>query len=181
MAPIFTKRLLLRQFDESDLENLFSLLGSKEVSQMLPKGQVYTREETKLWLEGFKNHWEQQDFGVWAVEDRSTNEFFGYCGLRTFPEFQEVEVLYSIMPHHWGKGIASEAASASVKFGFRILQLKKIIGLTKMDNPRSSSVLLNAGLRFIEDTKVFGIECKYYETKAYLWDSHRSFQYRHGN
>ncbi len=130
---------------------------------MLPKGQAYTKEEAKHWLNGFKHHWEKKNFGVWAVEKQSTNEFLGYCGLRVFPEFQEVEVLYSILQHQWGKGFATEAATASVEFGFHELQLKKIIGLTKMNNPQSAAVLLKAGLSFVKDTEIFGIPCKYYE------------------
>lgn len=163
MCEISTNRIHLRNFHDEDIENLFSLLGDPKIGQMLPKGQSHTMEETKSWLDDFQNHWEKNNFGVWALEQKSTSEFMGYCGLRLFPEFEEVEVLYSILPNYWGQGFATEAALASVQFGLRELQLKKIIGLTKMDNPASSAVLLNAGLNFIKDTEIFDIPCKYYE------------------
>lgn len=157
------QRIGLRKFEKSDLEDLHLLLSDPAVSQMLPKGEPYSREESEAWYNGFQDHWSKNGFGVWVAERTSTKKFLGYCGLRVFPEFEEVEVLYSISKDHWGQGYASEAATASVDFGLNDLQLPKIIGLAKMNNSRSASVLQKAGLSFVKNTEVFGFFCRYYE------------------
>jgi ribosomal-protein-alanine N-acetyltransferase len=55
----------------------------------------------------------------------------GFCGLRQFSKAEiveaQVEILYGISPDHWGKGLAVEAASAVLRFGFERLQLARFM------------------------------------------------------
>ena len=71
-------------------------------------------------------------------------------GLKYLEELGEVDVAYRLLPTHWGQGLATEAALASVRYGFADLGLKQIIGLVMPENIASVRVLEKAGLRYTE-------------------------------
>jgi len=63
-------------------------------------------------------HWRERGYGVWAVEDLTTGTFAGHCGLRFLEEVGETEVYYAFAKPFWGRGLATEAVGATVRFGF---------------------------------------------------------------
>ncbi len=52
--------------------------------------------------------------------------------------------------------MATEAALASVRYGFAELRLKRIIGLAMPENVASIRVLEKAGLRYLEEVSFWG-------------------------
>jgi RimJ/RimL family protein N-acetyltransferase len=71
-------------------------------------------------------------------------------------EIGEVDVAYRLLPAYWGQGLATEAALASVQYGFAKLGLKRIIGLAMPENVASIRVLEKAGLHYIEEVSFLG-------------------------
>ena len=61
-------------------------------------------------------------------------------------DVDEVEVLYLFDRPHWVKGFATEAARASVRYGFEHLELDHIIGLIHPGNIPSRRVLEKIGM-----------------------------------
>src|SRR5881227_3139476 len=59
----------------------------------------------------------------------------------------EVEVGYRLSPRMWGRGYATEGARALLRYGFDVLGLYRIVGLTHPENLASQRVLCKAGLR----------------------------------
>jgi len=157
-----TERLILRHFTSDDVGVYHTILGDDEVGKWLPKGEGYTLDEVEGWIEKIRRHWEKHGFGVWALMRRDNGTFIGSCGLRILEETGEVEVLYEIARGEWGKGYATEASRAAVEFGFEVVGLEKIIGLTKPKNVASYRVLEKAGLRFCREAEYFGFVCRYY-------------------
>jgi len=84
-------------------------------------------------------------FGRGACILKSTGEQIGFAGLKYLDEFGEVDVAFRLMRTHWGQGLATEAALASVRFGFADLGLKRIIGLVMPENVASVRVLKKPG------------------------------------
>lgn len=166
---ITTERLFLRPFTLGDLNDYAAILGDPEVGKYLPKGTGYTKKEVRKWLYMIIKHYVEDGFGPWALVLKEDGSFIGSCGLRVLPETGEVEVLYEVARKHWGKGLASEGAKASVDFGFRELGLERIIGLTKPENTPSRKVLENAGLSFVRMAPYFGFECAVYELLVRDW------------
>ena len=89
-------------------------------------------------------------FGRGVCILKSTGEQIGFAGLKYLEELGEVDVAYRLMPTHWGQGLATEAALASVRYGFTDLGLKRIIGLVMPENIASVRVLEKTGLRYAE-------------------------------
>jgi ribosomal-protein-alanine N-acetyltransferase len=113
-------------------------------------------------MDSQQKHWAEYGFGWFALEHREAGRLIGWCGLRVLDETKEVEVLYLLDKAYWGSGLATEATKWCVEDGFRNHNLDLIIGLTHLDNIGSQRVLENAGLKFSERARYFGVDCLRY-------------------
>ena len=148
---IETDRLILREFVEDDAEAFFRLNSDPEVVRFVPDGSFANVEEARKILVAHPiADYRKYGFGRCACILKSTGENIGFAGLKYLEELEMVEVGYRLMRAHWGVGLATEAAIASVRFGFSDLGLKQIIGLVMPENVASVRVLEKAGLRFSE-------------------------------
>lgn len=102
--------------------------------------------------------------GRWAVYEKDSGEFIGWCGLKTRPERNnEIDLGYRFVKHSWGKGYATEAAWACLKYGFEKLSLRRIIGRAMPGNTASIKVLEKIGMQYIGDEVVDDHPARTYE------------------
>jgi ribosomal-protein-alanine N-acetyltransferase len=132
------------------------------VLQYFPNTQPPTLDKVSALIDRQLDHWQKHGYGWWAVEHRSSSRLVGWCGLQYLSDTDEVEVAYHISRDHWGRGLATEAASAAVDYGFRTVGLPAIIALAHPDNSRSQRVIEKLGMAFIEETVYFGIPVRKY-------------------
>ena len=129
-----TERLLLRQFSESDLDNVFLGLSHPEVIKYY--GISYdTRESAKKQLEFFADL-EKNGTGMWwAVCSRDNKTFYGAGGLNNVNRInKKAEIGFWLMPEYWHKGIMQEAFPVICKFGFANFSLHRIEGFVEPQN-----------------------------------------------
>ena len=107
-----TPRLLLRQFRQNDSDALAALHADPEVMKYLGDGKPKARAETWLMMASYLGHWELRGFGLWAVEERATDEFIGRIGLLNPEGWPGLEVAWTLARDRWGKGFATEGAKA---------------------------------------------------------------------
>ena len=74
--------------------------------------------------------------------------YIGWCGLRFFPENNEVDLGYRFMKKYWGQGYASEASRICLKYGFETLKLKCIIAKAMPENIASIKVMQKLFMTF---------------------------------
>lgn len=160
---IRTDRLYLRQFSKEDLDAYAKIMSNHEVGKWLPKGDGYTRKETRKSLDHILEHWNRLGFGIWAVVDNEKDVLLGRCGLNMITETSEVEVDFVLARDCWGRGYATEAAKAALEYGFEILKLDRIIALAKPENIASRRVIEKIGMRYIKNAEYWGITCAYYD------------------
>lgn len=101
--------------------------------------------------------------GRWAVHIKSTQEFIGWCGLKTRPERNEIDLGYRFIKKAWGNGYATEASYACLKYGFEKLDLQRIVGRAMPENMASLRVLEKCGMQYIGEEIVDGHPAKTYE------------------
>jgi RimJ/RimL family protein N-acetyltransferase len=158
-----TERLLLRQFAAQDLEMYTNrIFGDADVMRYLPKRDAPASERAQKTMDFFNDHWTQYSYGPWAVVEKASGELIGHCGLRFIPDIQETEVLYAFGKDFWTKGYATEAARASVDFGFNQVGLERIIALAVPENTASRKVMEHCGLQYEKETHLFGLDVVYY-------------------
>ena len=152
-----TERLLLRPWRPAeDLDALAAINADPDVMRFVAPNRPLTRAETADQLERFVAHWERHGFGLWAVVPRDGDgRAVGFAGL-AIPSFlpqilPAVEVGWRLASAAWGRGYATEAARASVAFGFERLGLRSIVSVVEAGNVRSLRVAEKLGMRRAPD------------------------------
>ena len=164
LPEIETERLLLRQFTPADLDEYTRIIfADPDVTRFLPRRDIPPRQRAERVLNYFGEHWLKNGYGDWAVTDRAHAGLIGHCGLNFIPEAGEVEVEYSLAKPYWGRGIATEAARASVRYGFEALQMERIIALADPQNIASRRVMEKVGLIYQKEVFFFGMQLVYYQ------------------
>ncbi len=149
MIKIETERLILRQFQESDVDDVFEFSSNLEVLTYTGEKPLIKKSQA---LDIIKNIWfsdyEKYGFGRWAVINKLDNKLFGFAGLKYLPEIDEVDIGYRFLPEYWGQGLATEASIEILKYGFDELKLKRIIGIAMPENIASCKILEKIGLKY---------------------------------
>ena len=165
---IETNRLLLRTFTSDDAQLIYELNADADVIK-------YTQDPVKD-IDHAKQILEQviipqyvlYNHGRWAVHTKNDLEFIGWCGLKFVPRItnkyrHEIDLGYRFIKKSWGKGYATEAAHACIKYGFDKLKLERIVGRAMPENIGSLKVLEKCGMTFIEEGIVDGHQARTYE------------------
>lgn len=163
IPPVETNRLLLRPFTADDLDDYTQLIfADAKVMRYLPQRDLPPHERAERTITVFTERWAEYRFGVWAVTDKVTGELMGHCGLGPVLEAGEIEVLYALGQAYWGRGFATEAAYASVRFGFEKANLARLIALAVPENIASRRVMEHLGFVYEKDAHHFGLELVQY-------------------
>jgi RimJ/RimL family protein N-acetyltransferase len=122
-------------------------------------GGVRDEKRTAAYLERNLQHWTRYNFGVWMLFDAASNRLAGRALLRhlVLDASDDVEVGYGFLPAFWGRGLATEIATACVGFGFDELGLSSIVAITLPENLKSRRVLAKAGLVYERDVRHEGL------------------------
>lgn len=147
---IQTKRLILRQWREEDLETFAQLNADPRVRQYFPK--ILSRKESDESVKLMSDHIQRCGWGFWAAALIQTGEFIGFIGLEDvyfsahFTKTPAVEIGWRLAFNHWGKGYATEGAKAALQYGFEALKLKEIVSFAVLQNMRSRRVMQKIGM-----------------------------------
>lgn len=143
---IATERLILREFELSDAEAFYKLNENPEVLKYTGDKAFKTINEARYFLKNY-NEYNQTGFGRWAVIEKTSNTFIGFCGLKLNEEAL-VDLGFRFLEKTWGKGYATEAASAALDIGFHQFNLETIVGRADTANIASLKVLEKIGMSF---------------------------------
>ena len=153
-----TKRLLLKMFEDRDLESAWRLFNNDAVQKYLSPKNRRTRERMKITLQNLAKNWKERGFGLWRVSGKSSEEMFGYCGFQYLDRTPEIEILFAFHKDFWGNGIATEAANACLRFGFEELMFEKVFAVTLPENTASRRVLEKIGMVFEKRTTLYKLK-----------------------
>jgi ribosomal-protein-alanine N-acetyltransferase len=142
-ASLRTSRLLLRPWRDEDVAPFVEMSAAPVVMEFLPPAD-------EGWFARARAHWEEHGFGQWVAEVPGEASFIGVVGLAVVgyeAHFTPaVEVAWRLARAHWGGGYATEAARASLDYGFNALGLDEIVALTVPANRRSRRVMERLGM-----------------------------------
>jgi RimJ/RimL family protein N-acetyltransferase len=147
MTDLRTDRLTLRSWQESDIRPWAAMNADPQVREYL--GDLLTAQQSAASVAHFQSQLDQRGFGFWAVEVQGTGEFIGFTGLDEADDgmpFTGIEIGWRLARSAWGHGYATEAALASLSFGFETLALPEIVAVTTVTNLRSQAVMRRIGM-----------------------------------
>lgn len=143
-----TSRLVLREWRDEDREPFAELNADPRVAKFL-SGPL-DRAASNALVDRIRDHWAANGHGLWAVERVDDAAFLGFVGLaaHTFdaPFTPCVEVGWRLATAAWGRGYATEAARAALRFGFEDLGLTEIVSFTAPANVKSRAVMERLGM-----------------------------------
>jgi len=160
---IKTSRLLLRPITPEDVDELHRLWTNREVRRYIWDGVAISREEAAAIIGRSIDYFETNHYGLWAITISVEDCIIGFCGFWCFRDPPELELIYGLLPEYWGKGMATEAVRAIIRFGFDQLSLQWIVGSTDAVNAASCRVMERAGMRFADRAIAHGIDTIYYK------------------
>ena len=163
---IQTTHLTLRPLMENDAGVLHRIYQSQGVLRYFPNPNPPPLDKVQRFITGQQMHWEKHGYGDWGVVPVGEGEIIGWVGLQFLPELDETEVGFLLDRPFWGKGYATEAALASLEFGFEHFGLDHIIALVHPENLASRRVIEKCGMCYTETLSLWGIELMRYQTKA---------------
>lgn len=144
-----TPRLRLRQWQAADAEPFAALNADPEVMRYFPA--LLSRAESDALLERCQQMIQDLGHGLWALERREDQAFLGFVGLKPAPDSLDfapvLEVGWRLSRHAWGKGYATEAAQAALRFGFETLNQHEVVSFTAVNNQRSWAVMERLGMK----------------------------------
>jgi RimJ/RimL family protein N-acetyltransferase len=123
-------------------------------------------DQTAAYLVRNLQHWKDHGFGLWILRERGGGPPVGRAVLRHLlvEDVDEVEVGYAFYPAFWGKGLATEIATACLAIGRERLHLKTIVAVTSLTNAASQHVLQKVGLAYERDFMNDGKVCALFRT-----------------
>ena len=173
VPAIETERLTLRGFREEDVDGLFALAQDPLIAEYVTYNNAPLREacwrSIGLWI----GHWVLRGFGMWAVENRASGTFIGRIGIWQPEGWPGVEVGWLLGRDWWGKGYATEAARASLDWGFANLEVAELISLIQPSNVASIAVAERIGERYRGTVPYRGGETGEWVITREEWDSRR--------
>ncbi|NUR87044.1 MAG: GNAT family N-acetyltransferase [Nonomuraea sp.] len=146
-----TERLILRPLTGDDFEDYAAMLADPEVSGGLAETVGTSPAEAWRSLATFIGHREIRGFSHWALVEKDTGSFVGRAGPWQPHGFPGLGVGWSLARPYWGKGYATEAGRAALRYCFEELGATEVVSIIKPDNARSISVAERIGHRHLRD------------------------------
>jgi RimJ/RimL family protein N-acetyltransferase len=155
MAELSTARLGLRGWRDSDYAPFAALNADPEVMRHFPA--PLDRTASDALADRCRGTIAERGWGLWAVEvlpgaddGDDAGAFTGFVGLAE-PRFDAhftpaVEVGWRLATRFWGRGYATEAATAALGYAFGELGLDEVVSFTTVANDRSRRVMERLGM-----------------------------------
>lgn len=160
---IETDRLLMRMFEENDLENYYNILSNDGVYIWLGNQKKPSLENVKNTITYANDLWNEKGYGYWAVIEKESNKLIGHSGFNILDETNEIELLYAFHPNAWNKGYATESTKAAMEYLKENLDIKRLVALSYPENNGSVNVIEKNNFKYIGLKNFFGSELKYFE------------------
>ena len=157
-----TGPLSLRPLQEADAATLHRIYQAEGVLRYFPNTLPPPLEKLQRFVTGQQAHWEKYGYGNWGILPAGEREIVGWAGLQYLPELDETEVGFLLDRPFWGKGYATLAARAALRFGFEHFDFDHLIALVHPENIASQRVIEKCGMLYIETIPLWGIELRRY-------------------
>lgn len=174
MRSLISPRLLLREWEEKDIDFLFDMYSRWEVARFLGSAPrpLTDRDDAVATLGRWRAR--QNDVHtIWAIQDRATGHLLGTAllvpllasGEKLLPG-DDTEIGWHLHPDAWGKGYATEAANAVMSYAARS-GVSPVLAVTWPENTASQAVCRRLGMRHLGQTdRYYNMTCELFTNAA---------------
>lgn len=165
-------------YRREDLESVYSLLSDSDVTRYFPDYYTIDKDSVLSSMPRRLERWRKYHVGQLGVFEKKQNELIGYCGLQPLDQTTEIEIYYGFYKRFWGRGLATEAAAAVLRYAFEQVKLPRVAGITHPNNAESQKVLQKLGMTQGANDCYYGLEacCFAIERENYCCDETAFYQ-----
>ena len=149
---ITTERLGLRNWIDSDLQLLNLMNSDPRVMQYFPS--TFNEDENRAFIKRMQKHFTEHNYCYFVLDLLSTSQPIGFTGLmhQNFDaDFMPcIDIGWRISASEWNKGYATEAAKASLNYGFKNQGIKEILSMAPSVNRPSITVMQKIGMKRVK-------------------------------
>ncbi len=177
VPTITTERLVLRPLAASDVAAYADMHADEEVARYLTSnGAALSAEDAWRQLAMFIGHWELRGFGMWAIAELERPDvLIGRVGAHEPEGWPDVEIGWVLARSAWGRGYATEAARAALRYVFEVLNRPRAVSLIHPDNVRSRAVAARLGQRYAGEWTFGTQRADLYEIDVATWRANATF------
>lgn len=141
---IYTERLILRKFEESDINDIYKIFSDEDTNRFLPWFPLKKISDARLFWECCVEVYRADSGYAYAVCLSKDNVPIGYVNVSLDESY---DLGYGLLPQFRGIGIMSEAVKAVI---CRIREdgLPYVTATHDVNNPRSGEVMKRAGMTY---------------------------------
>jgi [ribosomal protein S5]-alanine N-acetyltransferase len=148
-AILETERLILREWTLADAGVIYEICSDPEVMRYVGDGSNWeTFERAELWMRRVTAAYREQGYGRYAVVEKESGRVVGSCGFGRSKGGASVDFGYVYARAVWGRGYATEAGRACLRYGFEQVGFAEIVADTDIENHASRRVLEKLGFEF---------------------------------
>lgn len=148
MPIIETSRLLLREVTNEDATDMLSYLSDRDVVKHMGLEPFQTVEDALDEISWYQSIFKDGSGIRWGITLKESRKVIGSCGfLNRNSKHHRAEIGFELSKEYWGKGIASEAMEAVLKFGFNHYSFERIEALIEPANAPSQKLVEKQGFK----------------------------------
>lgn len=171
---IETQRLYIRDFSKEDEPELKKIIWQKNVVRFMKDWSENSKVEGRLtgyldWLQSQKKSIDVYENKRYAVVIKENNQLAGMVGMGLEDTLHEVEMAYFIDESLAGRGYATEALKALVKWCFEVSEIPYMILTIDSANTASCKVAQKAGFELFEKRIPIGHKQPNMESESYYY------------
>jgi len=145
-----TERLLIRKFDSNDIDLIYEINNDKECIEFNGWDSMSISECEKVLNKWISNYNQNNQYGVFCVEDIKTNESIGMAFIMKSVDLDNYEIGFRLRRFKWGLGYAKEISLGFIDYGNEILNASKIFAEVHSVNKRSRNIFEKIGFDILE-------------------------------
>jgi RimJ/RimL family protein N-acetyltransferase len=161
-----TERLRLRAVEAGDVDDLVRLHDDPLVAH-------YLGARDRDWYEwrvgASEEEWAERGHGFVVVLDPDSGRLLGRTGLKYWPQFGETELGWVLRPEARGRGIATEAARAVLRWGFERFDFPNVTAMIRPGNQASIAVAERLGMSPLRSDELLGEQVIVYSVSREAW------------
>ncbi|MBI1213066.1 MAG: GNAT family N-acetyltransferase [Alphaproteobacteria bacterium] len=139
-----TERLIMRGPCAGDFEPFAKMMADPDVARYIAPAPM---ERPDAWraLSSAIGHWVLRGYGAWSVIRKTDGAFLGRVGMINPEGWPGLEIGWTLDKPYWGRGYATEAAAAAMRYAFLTQPVDRLISNIDPENKASQSVALRLG------------------------------------
>ncbi|MCL2017064.1 MAG: GNAT family N-acetyltransferase [Defluviitaleaceae bacterium] len=167
-----TKRLLLRAFVQSDLQDFYEYASVPNVGEMAGWPHHKSIAESQEILDMFLQ--EKNNFALYHTQDKKVVGSLGLHGSwankkEQYKGLKIAEIGYVLAKNYWGQGLTAEATQAVIAYCFANLDFYALTCCHFLENHQSQRVVEKCGFVFAQQSKYHAkLLDKYFDERQYI-------------